>query len=449
MAEEVKLPEISEGVNSAVVTEILVKAGDQIKAEQAVIAVESDKATMEVPSEISGTVSEVLVKEEDEIKVGQTILTVEVDEGGESNEDGAAEDTEKDEEKSNKEVQDQPQSNANREESSQTEQMSDEGSKSPESSDEPKTKGGKPEKTRNREDAGSSGIGAAPSVRRLARELGVSLEEIPTGGKGGRITSEDLTKYVRKQLKTTNQHQAGPISQKLPDFTQWGKTERHSISSLRKRIAESTTTAWQHIPHVTHFDKANAGQITAYRKNFEARKGDKISVTTILVKIIAAMLRQFPKFNASIDIAEGEVIMKDYFNVSFAVDTDHGLLVPVIKNADRKTLIEIDEEITKLSSQARDRKISPEDMQGGNFTISNLGGIGGTNFTPVIYPPQVAILGVAQTQESAYIQNGELAVKKEIPLGLSYDHRLIDGADAARFMKKLCAVIEQPIALME
>lgn len=449
MTEEIKLPEIAEGTESALVTEILVKEGEHVEAEQAIIAVESDKATMEVPVEKSGTVKKINIKENQEVKVGEAVLTLEV-----KGENGKKSETEKEAKPSDgntsrndekpqqgstqneKEVKEQPDEKKDKDRSQIVKPLMSQKDNST----------GTPNAEANKT---SDNIGAAPSVRRLARELGISLDEVPVKSKGGRITSDDLTQYVRNLIGDNKSRTKQQSEQPLPDFEQWGSIDSKPLSSLRKRIAESTSDAWTTIPHVTQFGKANASIISDYRKNFKARKNKKISVTAILVKIAGMMLRKYPKFNASVDMHNEEVIFKDYFNISFAVDTPDGLFVPVIKNVEDKSVLEVSEEIDALANKARERSIKPADMQGGNFTISNLGGIGGTNFTPVIYPPQVAILGVAQTQTQLVMKNDDIKQQRFMPFGLSYDHRLIDGADAARFITTFCEAIEHPLMLLE
>jgi pyruvate dehydrogenase E2 component (dihydrolipoamide acetyltransferase) len=236
----------------------------------------------------------------------------------------------------------------------------------------------------------------------------------------------------------------------LPDFTRWGEVERQDMTSIRRRTAERMAHAWATIPHVTQFDKADVSELEKMRKQFGKRveaAGGKLTVTAILVKIIAHALQKFPQFNASVDMANGQLVYKKYYHIGIAVDTDRGLLVPVIRDADKKNITEIAVELTELGEKARARKATLDDMQGGTFTITNLGGIGGTNFTPIVNSPEVAILGVARTHVEPVYIDGQFQPRSMLPLALSYDHRIIDGADAARFARWVAEAIEQPFLL--
>lgn len=243
-----------------------------------------------------------------------------------------------------------------------------------------------------------------------------------------------------------------PAAQPLPDFSAWGETERVAMSGIRKATVRTMTNAWSTVPMVTHFDKADATAFEALRKRHkpDAEKiGAKLTPTAMLIKVVAAALRKFPDFNASIDTETNEIVYKKYVNVGVAVDTPNGLLVPVVKHADRKNILELASELGELAEKARDRKLGPADMQGGNFSVSNLGGIGGTGFTPIVAPPDVAILGVSRGgMEPVWDDEQEAFVPRlMMPLSVTYDHRLIDGAAAARFLRWICQVIEDPFLM--
>jgi pyruvate dehydrogenase E2 component (dihydrolipoamide acetyltransferase) len=295
---------------------------------------------------------------------------------------------------------------------------------------------------------------AAPSVRRLARELGVDINSVPGSGPNGRISQDDVKVHVR-QLNTGRA--AAPVIAplaaagiSLPDFSKWGQIEREAFSNVRRATATRLGQAWATIPHVTNFDQADITDLEDLRKSFSKRveaAGGKLTPTAIIIKVIAAALKQFPKFNASIDMARQEIIYKKYYHVGVAVDTERGLLVPVIRDVDRKSITQLAVELGQMAEKARSRKISLEDMEGSTFTITNLGGIGGTNFTPIINAPNVAILGVSRSRMEPVWRDGQFTPRLILPLALAYDHRLIDGADAARFLRWLVEALEQPFLL--
>jgi len=295
-------------------------------------------------------------------------------------------------------------------------------------------------------------VAAAPSVRALAREIGVDITEVKGTGNRGRITETDVKAHAKRraqELEKGGLGARGIALAPLPDFGKWGSIERKSMTGVRRKTAEHMQQAWV-IPHVTNNDKADITELEELRKTFSKRAeaaGGKLTMTAIALKIVASALKQFPQFAASIDLAKEEVVFKSYVNVGVAVDTERGLLVPVIRNVDQKNIIEISVELQQIAQRARDRKLKPEEMEGGVFTITNLGGIGGTSFTPIINSPEVAILGMMRSSiEPVYI-DGKFEPRLMLPLSLSYDHRLIDGADAARFLRWLCEAFEQPFLL--
>ena len=445
MATELKLPEVGEGVEAGTVVSVLVSEGDQVELDQPVLELETDKAVVEVPSTVAGTVQSVSVKANEEVRVGQTILTV--TEGGDAPAEPAEEPADEKPAGEAQEVE-TPAPAAHREdapprEGAETGVLQAAGARP---TPEPTAQSG--------EDNGEL-LPAAPSVRRLARELGVDLREVPGSGILGRISANDVQRFADGGAASAPAAAAaGPAVQAppLPDFSRWGEVEREPMSGIRKATVRSMSTAWSTVPMVTHFDKANATDFEALRKRYGDRAeaiGAKLTPTAMIIKVVAGALRRFPDFNASIDVGAQEIVYKKYVNIGVAVDTDAGLLVPVIKNADRKSMLELAAELGELAEKARDRKLSPDEMSGGNFSVSNLGGIGGHGFTPIVNPPDVAILGVARSSyEPIYNrETGEFEPQLMMPLTLSYDHRLIDGAAAARFLRWICAAIEDPFLL--
>ncbi|MDP7386889.1 MAG: 2-oxo acid dehydrogenase subunit E2, partial [Nitrospinota bacterium] len=303
------------------------------------------------------------------------------------------------------------------------------------------------------EPAASDGlIAAAPSVRRLAREMGINIRDIPGTGPRGRISAKDVNAYAQRHATIDSPPSPGsvPPSPPLPDFSNWGPVERVAMEGGRRATARQMSLAWSQIPHVTQFDKADITELEKLRKRYAAKAeaaGGKLTITAILLKVVASALKVFPKFNASLDLNAGEVVHKKYCHIGVAVDTDRGLLVPVIRDVDKKNIMELAVELTGAGERARERKIKLEEMQGGSFTITNLGGIGGTYFTPIVNWPEVAILGVSRGgQEPVYIE-GTFQPRLKLPLQLSYDHRLIDGADGIRFLRWIAEALENPFLL--
>ncbi len=416
---EFVLPELGENVNYGTVAKLLVLEGDQVQKDQNLLELETEKAVIEVPSSFKGRIKKIFVKEGETVQVGQKILIINSI-------------SERDEEQEPLEVKEVEKGIA-------PSKIEREIAKLPE------------EQPINKYPSVSKGVvAAAPSVRRFAREIGIDIQKVSGSGPGGRISIEDIKAYSKKlnQQKAVSTLLApGVIAEELPDFTKWGEVERRSMSKVRQATARHLSYAWTIIPHVTQFDKTNITELEKLRKEYgknTEKQGGKLTITAIILKIIAGALKVFPQFNASIDMGKREVIYKKYYNIGIAVDTDRGLLVPVVRDVDNKNIIELSVELTQIAEKARNAKLSLEDMQGGNFTISNLGGIGGTGFTPVVNSPEVAILGISRSQfEPVYISE-KFETKLMLPLSLSYDHRLIDGADAARFLRWVCEVIEQP-----
>ncbi len=446
MAKEFKLPELGENVESGDIVDVLVAKGDIIEVDQNVLEIETDKAVIEVPSSVGGKITKINVKKGESVNVGDTILVVEETKESAS---GATTEEKKEETPSKEEKAEEPEETPEEKEKPATKrqavQAPVEAPAKPES-EKPAVPavpmpGRPPEKA----------APAAPSVRRLARELGVDVNNVSGTGDNGRISQEDVKAYV-KELNTQRK-QAGGLAiegEPLPDFTKWGEVERESMSNVRKKTAQHMMNSWAPVPHVTQYDKADINDLEKLRKQWSKKAektGGKLTITAILLKVIASALKKFPNFNTSIDLAKNEIIYKKYIHIGVAVDTPAGLLVPVIRDVDQKNILELSAELSDISQKARNRKLSMDEMQGGCFSISNLGGIGGTNFSPIVNTPEVAILGVSRGGMEPSWQGDGFEPRLMLPLSLSYDHRIIDGADAARFLRWVCEALEEPLLL--
>jgi len=432
MIEEIKLPEISENIDTAVVIKVFISEGDFVEPEQAIAEMETEKAVFEIPSPVKGKITEIHIEEGQEIKVDQLIAKVEIAEG-----EAAPPKTEKKPAEKTPSDDDKKEAKPEKKEAEAT----PEEKQSPEPASAPVSEEAKPEISK--EITPGKPVPAAPSVRRLARELGVDIRNVPGSGPGGRISAEDVKNFTKRTLSTESQ---APV-QTLPDFSKWGKIKRELMSNVRKITAEHTASSWATIPQVTQFDQADVTEVERFRKKYGkkvASAGGKLTVTSILLKVTAEALNVFPRFNASLDLQQKEIIYKSYINIGVAVDTDRGLLVPVIRDVDQKNLIQLSVELTDLAERTRNKKVKPDEMEGGNFTISNLGGIGGTYFTPIVYAPQVAILGIARSSWQPVVTENGFESRLILPLMLTYDHRIIDGADGARFLKWIVEVLENP-----
>ena len=461
MAKEIQLPEISETVESGSVMSLLVAVGDVIKDGDPLLEIETDKAAVEVPSPAGGKITEIMISEGDEVSVGQTIMKVETEVGAEGEGDGEAPAQEAPSGEAEKPAEKAPAAEA------PSEAPAAEGPAAP-AEETPAEETPAEEAPAEEKPAPSAApaaperpdgvpVPAAPSTRRLAREIGVDIHQVRGTGPGGRISIEDVKAHAKQMLQGGAAAAPGaaapagggmPQPAPLPDFSRFGETTREPMSQVRKLTADNTTRSWQTIPHVTQFDEADVTALEEFRRKYGKKvekAGGKLTVTALLLKIVGRALQAFPRFNASLDSRTKEIVYKHYVHVGVAVDTDRGLLVPVIRDVDTKSITDLALELADVAGRARSKKIKPEEMEGGNITISNLGGLGGTAFTPVVLPPQVAILGVARSSYKPVYTDGEFEPRLILPLSLSYDHRLIDGADGARFLRWICDVVENPL----
>lgn len=457
MIKEIKLPEIADNVTSAVVLEILVSAGDKVSADDSLAEMESDKASFELPSDFDGVIKEVKVSEGDEVKVGQVMFTIDTAGEGEESKDEKEEKKSSDEKSAEKEASQKKKEDVEKEEEKEEKEEKEEPQedKTDEEPSDEKPAEKEPAAQKVESSKSAAHIPASPAVRRLAREIGVDITQVKGTGPAGRVLEDDVKAYAKKMLQGEGDRPAGASAVadgfELPDFSKYGEIKREKMDTIRKITARTMAGSWQTIPHVFQFDKADVTDLEKFRKDYSKyveKQGAKLTVTAILLKLTATALRKFPKFNASVDMKNEEIIYKDYVHIGVAVDTDRGLLVPVIRDADKKSITELSIELNEMAEKARNKKIKPDELQGANFTISNLGGIGGTNFTPIVNRPAVAILGVSRSQTEPVFIDGEFKPRMMLPLSLSYDHRLIDGADGARFLRWLCEAMQNPLVTM-
>lgn len=404
MNQQILVPDIGDYSNVEVI-DVAVKPGQSISKEDTLITLETDKATMDIPAPYDATVVELYIKKGDKVSKGSPIAVVTV---------------------------------ANSPTSAATQDLSLSSSSTP-TQDIKNIQDIKDTNIINKPNC--SVIHASPSTRKFARELGVDLEQIAGGtGKNGRITEDDIKHHTNKLIKQ------GPLNQAISnnnnhvdiDFSKWGNIESQPLTRIKKKSGQNLHRNWVSIPHVTHFEEADITELENFRQQqqvFAKQQGLKLTILTFFIRAATNALKNFPLFNSSLSFDLENLITKKYYNIGIAVDTSQGLVVPVVKNTDHKTLFQIAEELATLSQKARDNKLTAQDMQGGSFTISSLGGIGGTAFTPIINAPEVAILGISRSQLKPIYINGELTARLMLPLTLSYDHRVIDGAQAARFSK--------------
>ncbi|HEX5482396.1 MAG TPA: 2-oxo acid dehydrogenase subunit E2 [Terriglobia bacterium] len=437
MSTEFKLPELGENIKSGDLVKVLVSAGDKVSQDQAVLELETDKATIEVPSPVSGTIKEIFVKDGDKLSVGQLIFTVNGE--GEAAPPAKAETTAP----AAKEPKPEPAKPVAAAPQSQPQPRL---AAPPAEQPAPAAAAPKPAPQAPAAEHDHALAPAAPSVRRVAREIGVDINAVPGSGPRGRISADDVKHYARQGTDGAGLFAAAP----LPDFSKWGEIERQAMTSIRRKTAEHMAQSAALVAQVTQYDKADITNLEEIRKQYASRAekaGGKLTVTAIALKVLASALRIFPQFAGSIDMARGEIIYKKYCHIGVAVDTDRGLLVPVVRDAAKKNIIELSAELARLAEKARAKKLTLEEMEGGVFTITNLGGIGGTYFSPIVNYPEVAILGISRAQMEPVYVNGEFEPRLMLPLSLSYDHRLIDGADAIRFLRWVAEALEQPFLL--
>ena len=408
MIKEIILPELGEGIDGAEVSEVSVTVGDVVAVDETIVVLESDKASMEIPADVSGTIFEIMVEAGEELKPGHLLMKIETTE---KNVDAQV-----------------------------TEQ------KAPLTEPEPKIEELVPSEPEAAfETPGSSeNVFASPGVRRLARELGINLQIIKGSGQKGRITKDDLNGYIRLQMAMSSG--SIPAPKQEVDFSKWGDVEIQKLTRIKRITGKRLQSAWQSIPHVTQFDKADITNIDAYRKKLKregAKNGTKVTFLPFLMKAATIVLKERPAFNSSLDHTDQNLVFKNYYHLGIAVDTPSGLTVPVVRDVDKKSIFDLSENLRDLSARARDKKLKPDEMKGGTFTISSLGGIGGTGFSPIVNPPEVAILGVSRSAWKQVFdkESGEFQARFVMPFSLSYDHRVIDGAAAAAFTSRLATVL--------
>lgn len=419
---EIKIPDIG-GATDVDVIEIVVKKGDHVNVDDPLLTLEGDKATMEVPSSEAGVVENILVNVGDKVSEGSVVLTLNKE---------ASENTSEASDES-----------AKKEPVEKTEPPKNEKVAKVEEVDEPTTKppAAEPVVQTPEKEVARGDVHAGPSVRRVANELDLDLKHISGTGPKGRITKEDIKNYINSRATGGA---GGMTVTPMPevDFSQFGETEIHTLNKIKRLTGAFMHRNWVTVPHVTQFSDADVTELEAFRKSQKdvaAKKGLKLTPLVFIMKAVVDSLKVFPHFNASLDSTGNNLILKKYFHIGIAVDTPNGLVVPVIRDVDQKSLFDLAEELGAISQKAREKGLSVQDMSGGCFTISSLGGIGGTAFTPIVNAPEVAILGVSRTEMKPVYKNGEFVPRAMLPLSLSYDHRVIDGAEGARFTMHLCS----------
>lgn len=440
MAQEIRVPEVSDGVTHGTVVALAVAVGEKVAADQTLLELETDKAVVAIPSPLSGTIIEIKVVEGQKIPIGAVIMLAEP-EGAAAAAPSVPRPTAP-----------APAPAAQPDSTPAPTSAEPSPSATPASAPEPAV-------DLSTVRAGDRVAPAAPSVRRLARDLGVDIYQVQGTGPGGRIGEQDVRAFVREAMRRITG--GGPVpavtgefpglhaQRPLPDFSKWGPVRQEPLTNVRRITADAMSYAWSTIPMVTQYDRADVTDLEDFRARVNERSepAAKLTTTAILLKVCAAALRTFPRLNCSLDLAHQELITKDYVHIGVAVDTPGGLLVPVVRDVDRKGIQELALELNALAEKTRQRRISPADMEGGTFTISNLGGIGGTGFSPIVYAPQVAILGVARAETVPVWNGAAFAPRLLLPLSLTYDHRVVDGADGARFLRWICAALAEPINL--
>jgi len=425
MSKEILVPNIGD-FDGVEVIEILVSVGDTIAAEDSLISVESDKASMEIPAPEGGVVKEIKVNIGDQVAEGSLMLILEP-----SGDAPAA-------------AVEAPKVEAPAPVAAPA--------PAPKPAPAPQAATPKPSPTAKINEETFSKAYATPSIRKFARELGVDLGQVKGSGRKGRITKEDVQSFVKRALsQPATGGGLGVAPMPEIDFSKWGEIETKPLSKINKLTGQFLHRNWVTIPHVTQFDEADITDMEVFRKDLAAdykEKGIRITPLVFLMKAVVSAMKQYPRFNSSLDSTGENLIMKNYYNVGIAIDTPDGLVVPVVQNVDRKSIVDLAVELGEISVKARDKKLKPSDMQGGSITISSLGGIGGTKFTPIVNAPEVAILGVSRSKMQPVWDGEEFKPRLMLPLSLSYDHRVIDGADGARFTTFLSRVLSDTRRLL-
>lgn len=434
---EIKLPVLGEGVDSGTVAGVLVAIGDTVKPDDPIVELETDKAVIEVPSGEGGVVKSLTIEVGETVTVGQVIATINLGESQAKETSPAmvvATDSSLDSMPNRPEIPPPPSSN-----------FPSTAPTGPVTVSAANTPAGD-----NKFNLPDLPIPATPNTRRFARDLGVDITTVQADGNDGRIRSGDVVRTARSMLESANGDGGEVSSLSLPDFSRWGEVERKPMVGVRRATAVQLSTAWNTIPHVTQHDEADITELEKLRKRCAPRvqeAGGKLTMTAIAIRVVAAALQTFPQFSSSVDMAKREIILKRYTHIGVAVDTDRGLLVPVLRDVGLKNLTELSIELGDLAAKARAGKLTLEEMQGGCFTITNLGGIGGTTFTPIVNHPEVAILGMSRARVTAVYREGGFQPRSMLPMSLSYDHRAIDGADAIRFLRWIIEALESPSLL--
>ncbi|MGE0821222.1 MAG: 2-oxo acid dehydrogenase subunit E2 [Candidatus Binatia bacterium] len=496
MAKEFKLPDPGEGIHEAEILEIYVSAGDEVEEGDIILHIETDKAAVEIPSPWTGTVEEIRIKPGDIVEVGEVLMTFRDGTGtsaGRTKPPVAEKEPQESADAGEEKGDEREAATAAEQEAQETEEQTQ--YTQPHGQEKPDTGKGRREKETHTEEAAATErespeqsqeketgdatrrttpgpVPASPSTRRLARELEVDLHVVAGSGPGNRVTADDVRKAAGEEKNRPERGKApekeeaaeakptaagrklrlfGETLPPLPDFSRWGPVEQVPLRSIRRATARRMALAWSQIPHVTHQDVADITELEAFRRRHLAaveEQSGKLSLMVFVMQAVVAGLKQFPRFNASLDPEAGELILKQYYHIGVAVDTEHGLIVPVIRDVDRKSLTELATELTELIERVRQGKGKPEDMRGGTFTITNPGPIGGTAFTPIINYPEVAILGLARAGLEPVVEgdldNFTIVPRLRLPLHLAFDHRVNDGADAARFLRTIIDILSDP-----
>lgn len=430
MEQQIILPALAEGIESGDVVSVLVNEGDPVREGQNIIELETDKATVPVPATYAGRIAKLHVKKGDKIRVGQPIAAVETGDSGTRAQATAAE-----------------QPLPAKPPSAPEQRTVTTPPPSPATAPPPVASAGRYSAEHVIEYPSGREVPASPSVRRLARELGVDLSQVQGSARGGRITEDDIKTFVKREtsLHIPAATEARPTPSALPDFTQWGPIRREKINNVRRRIAANMARAWLEIPHVHQFHDADITELLDLQKRYAAKfkeRGATLTLTSLILKAVTHALRQYPQFNASFDVANEEIIFKDYYHIGVAVDTPAGLIVPVLRDVDKKGLFELALELSDLAKRTRERQIELSELRGATFTVTNLGGMGAGAFTPIINPPEVAILGVGRASTQPVWREGQWLPRTILPLCVAYDHRVIDGADGARFIAEVGKILE-------